>query len=94
MPYDITFCGGGNCPLKENCLRFTGIAFGRQDFFGNIPYDFVNSNCDYFWDDRPSEDKIRLLAYQLWQKEGQQQEKDLEYWLEAQSQLIINLRNS
>jgi hypothetical protein len=94
MPYDITFCGGQKCPLKENCLRYTGVAYGRRDFFGSAPYDFTMGRCEHYWDDRPSDEKNRNLAYKLWQQDGCKHGLDLEYWLQAQNQLIDNKRNS
>ena len=94
MPYDITFCAGQDCPIKENCLRFTGVAYGRTNYFGSLPYDFTKKHCEHYWDDRPSEDNTRLLAYKLWQQAGSIPGKDLDYWLIAKNQLLYNLRNS
>ena len=94
MPSDITLCGGQNCPLKENCLRCTAVCYGRQDFFGSSPYNAALNTCDYFWDDRPRDEKIRQLAYQLWEKSGGKSGDALAYWLQAREQLIDRLRNS
>ena len=94
MPYDILFCYGEKCPLKENCLRFTGIAYGRRDFFGKIPYDFKSDYCEHFWDDRPSDEKTRQFAYKLWPDNGYQPGRASAYWFQAQKQLIDTLRSS
>jgi hypothetical protein len=67
--------------------------YGRQDFFTRLPYDFANSHCQYYWDDRPTEDAIRQLAYQLWETSGYQQNNGVTHWLNAQTQLIEQLRN-
>ena len=94
MAYDITRCCGQDCPLQETCLRYTASVYGRQDFFTHLPYDFVGSHCNYYWDDRPTEEAIRQLAYQLWEKNACQQNNEVSYWLEARRQLIEQLRNS
>lgn len=94
MPNDITHCCGQDCPLQDTCLRCTGVVFGRQDFFTHLLYDVVANHCDYYWDDRPTEEKISQLAYQFWVNSGYQQGKALAHWLQARTQLIDNLRNS
>jgi len=94
MPYDITFCTGQNCPVKLNCLRFTGVSYGRKESFGTVPYDFIKNSCEHYLDDRPDDEKIRILAYQLWQQDGSPHGRDLEYWLQARTQLIESARNS
>ena len=49
MP-DITMCPGGNCPLKENCYRFTAKASEyHQSYFAEAPYDHEAKNCEYYW---------------------------------------------
>lgn len=92
MPSDITRCCGQGCPLNESCLRCTSLVTGRQDFFGACPYDFAASSCEYYWSDRPSEEKIRPLAYQLWEKSGCESGNSLAHWLNAQQQLIDQSR--
>ncbi len=45
---DITKCKGTNCPLKENCFRFT--AQGKtmyQSYFVEVP--FKDNECEMFW---------------------------------------------
>lgn len=91
MMYDITFCYGQNCPLKETCLRHTATAYGRQDFFGSVPYDVDRNACQHYWDDTPSEGKIRDRAYQLWQQSGCPSGKDVAHWLQARQQLLDEL---
>lgn len=94
MPYDITHCGGQDCPLQDTCLRYTGLIAARQDFFGSPPYNFATGHCEHYWDDRPSEEKISQLAYQLWQQSGCEHGNTLSYWLQAREQLIYTIRNS
>lgn len=94
MPSDITFCCGQGCPLKENCLRCTGVAYGRYSSFGKMPCNIETGQCDYYLDDRPSEEKVRQLAYQLWEKAGCESGKAVQYWLQAREQLIQQIRNS
>jgi hypothetical protein len=93
MTQDITRCSGQECPLQESCLRCTGKTYGRQDFFTQAPYDFTRAQCDYYWDDRPSEEAVRQLAYQLWQNSGCLHNNDLQYWLQARRQLIDKIRS-
>jgi hypothetical protein len=94
MTHDITHCCGQGCPLKETCLRYTGEVVGKQDFFTRLPYGLISLNCKYYLDDRPSEEKIRQLAYQLWETSDRQEDNSLTYWLAARKQLLDNLRNS
>jgi hypothetical protein len=46
---DITKCDGKNCPIKENCYRFTAPESKNQSWFSS-PYgrDEPNS-CSYFY---------------------------------------------
>ena len=47
---DITMCFGTDCPIKENCYRYTATANEyRQSYFTNPPYK--KDKCDYFWGD-------------------------------------------
>ncbi|MBN3947467.1 MAG: hypothetical protein HWQ38_13745 [Nostoc sp. NMS7] len=62
MPYDITMCPGQNCPLKQNCSRFTDEILGRQDFFGEAPYNFITNSCEHFISNRPD---VFIQAMQL-----------------------------
>jgi hypothetical protein len=75
-------------------LRCTASICGRQDFFTHLPYDFTRAYCDYYLDDRPTEQAIRQLAHELWQKSGYQQNNAMAHWLDARTQLIEQLRNA
>ena len=46
MP-DITLCSGKNCPLKEECYRFTTEPDDLQSYFLTIPYDRETKECKY-----------------------------------------------
>lgn len=87
MPDDITRCIGTDCPIKQNCYRFTNKIFGRQDFFAKVPYDFITHSCNHFMSNRPDENTIRLRAYEIWQKMGYPDGKSLEHWLQAEKEL-------
>jgi hypothetical protein len=39
---------------------------------------------------RVTRDEVVRLAYQLWQAAGQPSGRDLEYWLEAEAELLAN----
>lgn len=85
---DITFCPGEDCPIKEQCYRFTAEHWGRVDYFAIAPYHFQSQSCDYFMAPyRPSEADIRTRAYHIWQSWGCPDHKADECWFEAQRQL-------
>ena len=86
-------CSGGDCPQKENCIRFTGAVYGRQDFFGTPPYDVITGACNSFIDDRPSNEAVRVQAYNLWQEAGCPDGRHVEFWLSAEAYLL-NLRRN
>lgn len=45
---DITMCKGTDCPLKENCYRFTAINNEyRKSYFVEPP--FKEGKCEMFW---------------------------------------------
>lgn len=88
MPYDITLCPGENCPIKQNCYRFTLEVVGRQNFFTQIPYSSNTNSCKHFISNLPSEEKIRIKAYQIWQQMGCPNGQSLEYWLQAEKELM------
>jgi len=94
MPYDITMCSGGDCTLKDHCIRFTGAVYGRQDYFGSVPFDETTKNCQYYLDDLPNDERVREYAYQLWQSRGCPEGDDLGIWLLAQNELLAKNRNS
>jgi hypothetical protein len=93
MPYDITLCHGQGCPVKENCVRSTQEVLGRQNFFGQLPYNFALNTCDYFISNRPNVNQIRKLAYEIWIRNGCQEGKAVEYWLQAEKQLTEWLKS-
>jgi len=48
---DITMCSGADCPLKDNCYRYTANKNEhRQSFFMNVPYNKEDCKCDHYWD--------------------------------------------
>jgi len=81
---DITLCGGGDCPMKQNCYRYTAEVFGRQDFFGSPPYVSATKQCEYFFSNI---EQIRKHAYHLWQTKGSPQEQDKLIWVEAEKEI-------
>ncbi|MBD2201222.1 DUF2934 domain-containing protein [Calothrix sp. FACHB-1219] len=87
MPYDITLCPGQNCPIKQECYRFTAEILGRQDFFGTPPYKLTTNSCEFFITNRPNEAQIRRLAYTIWEKTGYPEGKSVEHWLQAEKEL-------
>jgi len=45
---DITMCTGDDCPLKENCYRFTAEASKYlQSYFFTPPFE--NNTCEMYW---------------------------------------------
>ena len=55
---DITKCEGINCPLKNNCYRFTATSNEfRQSYFAEIP--IKTGKCGYFWENNQSKTKTR-----------------------------------
>ena len=47
MP-DISMCSGKDCPMKQNCYRFTAKASDYQSFFMNPPIK-EDGTCDRYW---------------------------------------------
>ncbi len=94
MPYDVCMCGGNRCPLKENCLRYTGRISGRQDFFGSPPYNFSTGTCDHYWSDLPHPEQIARLAYQMWERENYPEHRSIEFWLKAEDILVHSIREN
>lgn len=88
MPYDITMCAGGDCPIKKLCYRHNAEIEGRQDFFGNLPFNFVTNSCDSFWKDEVIDEKIRLRAYQNWESSGRHFGDSLMYWQQAEKDFM------
>ncbi len=50
MP-DITKCTGQgiDCPLKEDCWRYTAPSDEWQSYFAEMPYDKEKRECKHFW---------------------------------------------
>jgi hypothetical protein len=94
MPYDVCMCEGGRCPLKENCLRYTGRISARQDFFGMPPYNISTGTCEHFWSDRPHPEQVARLAYQIWESENYPENRSIEFWLRAERLLINSIREN
>jgi len=92
MPYDMCMCDGGKCLLKQNCLRFTGVAFGRFDSFGSPPFDKKTQTCQHFYSDKPKENAIKLRAYQIWLNKGRVLNTEAENWEQAEKELIDEIR--
>lgn len=47
---DITMCSGKNCPLKEECYRYTAKPNEhRQSYFMNPPFDKEKQECQHLW---------------------------------------------
>lgn len=82
---DITLCGGGNCPLKQNCYRYTAEVFGRQDFFGSLPFDFAANECVHFLDNI---EQVRKQAYYIWKEKGSPEGQTEAIWAEAERKII------
>ena len=53
MP-DISKCPGTDCPLKENCYRFTAPDSFHQSYFTTPPLN-EDGSCDYYWKIKPQE---------------------------------------
>ncbi len=46
MP-DITMCHGGDCPMKDSCLRYTARPGSWQVYFVDLPLE--RDKCSKFW---------------------------------------------
>lgn len=56
MP-DICKCEGGDCPLKESCLRYMIRPLEiNQAYFLNPP--FKEGKCNHYWEIKEEEDEI------------------------------------
>jgi hypothetical protein len=48
---DISMCDGAQCPIKQECYRYTAPKNEyRQAFFTYVPYDHARIGCEYFID--------------------------------------------
>jgi hypothetical protein len=50
--------------------------------------------CDYFLDDRPTQEAIRQQAYLFWEKDGRPNGNEVDYWLKAEAYLLYFRRNN
>ncbi|MBA3921573.1 MAG: DUF2934 domain-containing protein [Nostocaceae cyanobacterium] len=94
MPYDVTMCPGKNCPIKQDCYRFTSEILSRQDFFGEIPDNFTTNSCKHFINNHPPEDRIRLKADEIWQQMNYPNGNSVEHWLQAEKELMEHKRKN
>lgn len=46
-------CKGDNCPLKDQCFRYTAKPSEYQSYFVNTPYKIKSNKfkCEYLWAD-------------------------------------------
>ncbi|MEA5260142.1 DUF2934 domain-containing protein [Arcicella aquatica] len=88
MLYDITMCKGGDCPKKHLCYRYTADIEGRQDFFPNLPFDFEQNTCEFYWQDVQRFEQIKVRAYDLWLDERRPRGRALDHWLKAENECI------
>jgi hypothetical protein len=61
---DITMCKGTDCPLKENCYRFTAKSDDvYQSYFVDPP--IKDGKCDMFWGETQKEilNQLKNIVY-------------------------------
>lgn len=58
---DITKCFGIDCPIKEQCYRFTAKADEYQTYFLNSP--IKDGKCDMYWGARVHDEHITGSNY-------------------------------
>ena len=53
---DICACKGKdteiNCPLKQDCFRYTSRKDRYQEWFSGIPYDKLTNECEFFMENK------------------------------------------
>lgn len=91
MSDDITLCVGGACPIKKFCQRCTAPVYGRQDFFGSMPFDISAKSCSFFIKNEAYFEHVRLKAYEVWQKSEAPAESPDHYWQLAEEDFSINI---
>ncbi len=84
MNLDITYCIGGDCVLRFDCLRHTAEYYGRFDMFGSAPYDHETESCELFMSNAQ---QVNTTAYFLWQEAGCPSDADMYFWLEAKKKI-------
>lgn len=78
----LTRCFGENCPIKDDCYRYT-LPVRTRDTFTDTPYNKETKSCEFFISNTPTDEFIRNAAYYIWQSKGKPIGKDLEIWDEA-----------
>lgn len=91
MPYDITLCAGGDCPIKNFCHRHTAEVLGRQDFFGTPPFDFSTKKCAYFLRNEAFFQHIRKKAFKIWELSDKSQNNSTTHWEQAEADFFGSL---
>jgi hypothetical protein len=91
MPYDITLCAGGDCPIQQFCHRNTAEIIGRQDFFGSLPFNFSEKKCTYFLKNEAYFEYIRKKAYEIWKRNNEQKDNSLSHWQVAEDEFLSSL---
>jgi hypothetical protein len=89
MP-DIAMCAATGCPLRNGCYRHRAVTFGRQDWFGGVPYDAATGRCADLLDVRTyeaPEDRVRARAHAIWEAEGRPAGRAEEHWDRARREL-------
>lgn len=63
---DISMCINEECPLKENCYRYTAPAAEFWQAYGDFEY-FINDKkqvvCDHYWDNSAQRSKFDILPH-------------------------------
>ncbi len=91
MLYDVTMCVGDTCPIKKYCHRCTAPVYGRQDFFGSMPFDVLAKKCGSFIKNEAYFEHIRVKAYEIWQKSEVRTESPTHYWQLAEDDFFANI---
>ncbi|CAH0995391.1 hypothetical protein EMA8858_01512 [Emticicia aquatica] len=91
MPYEITLCAGGDCPIKQYCYRHTAEILGRQDFFGSVPFDYTTKKCYYFLKNEAYFEQIRKNAYKIWENNGKPDNSSVSHWQLAEEVFFLSL---
>jgi hypothetical protein len=91
MPYDITLCAGGDCPIKNFCHRHTAEVLGRQDFFGTLPFNFSSKKCTYFLRNEAYFEYIRKKAFKIWELSDKSANNSTTNWEQAEEEFFSSL---
>lgn len=84
MPYEYVLCAGTSCLLRDDCYRFTAEVLGRQDFFGQPPFNSHTGQCAHFLS---NEAQIQEQAYLIWLDEGCPEGKAEQHWQQARQKV-------